>query len=539
MWTLIIMSVAALLWLLQVTLMAEMPSPQSSWLYQVALGASALSAVLLAQRAIKLILKQPGAHPQGVTSDLLRAVLTITLYLVTGMMYMRWGLGWDISSVLATSAMMSVIIGLALQPTLGHLFSGVSIEIERPLKVGDYVRRDELEGEVISLNWRSVYLRTDRGSTLVLPNSEFTSRLLEVIPRQQAFRHQVMFNMASDVTPGLVIRVAMQVLRSDLPGVCNSPSPSVLLAGHDPVTGTLRYVARMYTQNFLDRSSMGSAFLERLWYVMSREGLALLTPPASVWTGQDDMVPVTRRAVHATTTGTSAFDLLCHLLPTMDSAGIQILLDASTTMQYGPKEAIDTHTASLVLQGRLHESMHAPDPSQVATLHDLVSKLPLTLPSVEARQLGSAHYQTLLAQGSLALGPLARNVIDRIATLTDDPYLAYRAFAQALPLEQQDDFLAQAPQEAHRTLSIGDWLGWPHALGLNRPSKPCHALQCCTMLTWPDTALRSAMRLLSAPQRQLLVQALNLRQPEAAHIDKALWDQWLQGHPHGLSEHLG
>ena len=128
-----------------------------------------LAGVLVLQRLLQHVVRER-QQDRPATSDLLHAVLRIALYLVALMLYLRFGLHLDISSVLATSAMMSVVIGLALQPTLGHLFAGVSMEIERPLKVGDFVRRDDqLEGQVTSLNWRSVYLRTERGSTLVKP----------------------------------------------------------------------------------------------------------------------------------------------------------------------------------------------------------------------------------------------------------------------------------------------------------------------------------------------------------------------------------
>ncbi|MFX8933983.1 hypothetical protein ABTN02_20215, partial [Acinetobacter baumannii] len=83
------------------------------------------------------------------------------------------------------------------------------------------------------------------------------------------YRHQVSFHLPSDVPPDRVIHIAQQVVRSDLHGVCRHPVASVVVVGNDPISGTLRYVARLYTLQFLDRSSMASAFLERLWYALS------------------------------------------------------------------------------------------------------------------------------------------------------------------------------------------------------------------------------------------------------------------------------
>ena len=173
MWTLIVMALAALLWLVVITVGqgAESLSDEFSLTATrlVAMGITALAVAQLLQRLLSytLLSKKPERGPAS--SDLVRSVLNATLYLVVGVLFLRYGLGQDVTSVLATSAIVTVIMGLALQPTLGHLFSGVSIEIERPFRVGDFVRRDDLEGRVISLSWRSVSIETDRGTTIVIP----------------------------------------------------------------------------------------------------------------------------------------------------------------------------------------------------------------------------------------------------------------------------------------------------------------------------------------------------------------------------------
>lgn len=71
-------------------------------------------------------------------------------------LYVHFGLGFDITALLATSAALSLVVGLALQATLGNLFAGISIELERMVRVGDYVRRRTLAGRVVSLGWRSI-----------------------------------------------------------------------------------------------------------------------------------------------------------------------------------------------------------------------------------------------------------------------------------------------------------------------------------------------------------------------------------------------
>jgi hypothetical protein len=561
MWTLIVIALVALLWLLQVTLGTDagnISSLNAKLLSNVTLGFSVLAVVLVLQRLLKHLLLKPGRAGSSATSDLLQAVMTVTLYLIAAMLYLRFGLGQDVSSVLATSAMLSVIVGLALQPTLGHLFAGVSIEIERPLRVGDFVRREELEGQVVSLSWRSVYLRTERGSIIVLPNSEFTSRLLEVIPAEQPFRHQVNFSMASDHPPGQVIRVAMQVLRSDLPGICTTPGSSVVVVGNDAVTGTLRYAARLYTLQFLDRGTMSSAFLERLWYALSREGMAMLTPPSIWWPSAEGSsevpclaresgaerpmpsVPVVRGAdselaeayeysanTHTPHVGTV---MLEQALACVGSGLQQTLAASARTLRYGRFERCDSAAVALVSQGRLSEDRPLDGAQAEAAFLGLMAELERTPNIAGVSRLNQDVYQRLLHEGSLALGPLAGNLCQRIAALTADPCLAYRAFAESISQqEQRAQFLANTPAHPTRTLREGDWLGWAYMFGLESEIKSCRASQGCTLLVWSPGMLRAALSTASHAELAALVQMLREQAPGCETLNVQRLQTWLQG----------
>ena len=539
MWTLVFTAAAALFWLLQVTIGPDLElqhEAEARWLWHAAQGLSVLAIVQVLRSLLGHLLITSWRTRGSATSDLLRSVATITLYLVALMLYLRFGLGQDISSVLATSALVSVIIGLALQPTLGHLFAGVSIEIEHPLNPGDYVRREDLEGQVVSLSWRSVYLRTDRSSTLVFPNSEFTSRTLEIIRRDQPFRHQLSFNVAADHPPGQVIRVAMRVLRSDLPGVCASPAPSVILQGNDPLTGTMRYAARMYTLRYLDRSSIGSAFLERLWYALSREGVSLLPPPTE-WQAvpghetEDGarLIPDPRAALdrfRPAPRGTRPPAPDSTVLPALAPQIRARLLATTSLLRYAAEERCDPFLAGVLLDGRLREE-RAPDPQRVeAALRALLAEVARLLRGAGRSgsapgqlQLSHEVFQTLLAHASRALGPMARNLCEQIATLTEDPFLAYRAFAQSIPQpEQRQRFLANAPAQPSVVLHAGDLFGWANVLGLEAEPPVLRVTQGCSMLCWREEALCAALREVGAEQQQDLVSWLVRLAPGCEHL---------------------
>ena len=73
--------------------------------------------------------------------------------------------------VMATTAVGAVVIGLALQDTLGNLFAGLAIQIEKPFRVGDWVTIGGQDGMVSEITWRATKMRTKAGNFVVVPNS--------------------------------------------------------------------------------------------------------------------------------------------------------------------------------------------------------------------------------------------------------------------------------------------------------------------------------------------------------------------------------
>src|SRR5918994_1264807 len=73
--------------------------------------------------------------------------------------------------LLTTSAVGAVVVGFALQDTLGNAFAGLAIQSERPFNVGHWIRVGEFEGRVAEVTWRATKLRTKSGNFIVVPNN--------------------------------------------------------------------------------------------------------------------------------------------------------------------------------------------------------------------------------------------------------------------------------------------------------------------------------------------------------------------------------
>ena len=77
-----------------------------------------------------------------------------------------------IGGVLATSGVIAIVLGLALQSTLSDVFSGIAVGLERPYKPGDLLWVEgNIEGHVVQLNWRSTQIATEHDNIAIVPNS--------------------------------------------------------------------------------------------------------------------------------------------------------------------------------------------------------------------------------------------------------------------------------------------------------------------------------------------------------------------------------
>ena len=81
-------------------------------------------------------------------------------------------LALPIGGLLATSGVLAIVLGLALQNTLADVFAGIAFGIEAPFNVGDRISLgDKTEGTVVQMNWRSIRILTDGDDVAIVPNS--------------------------------------------------------------------------------------------------------------------------------------------------------------------------------------------------------------------------------------------------------------------------------------------------------------------------------------------------------------------------------
>ena len=130
-----------------------------------------------------LIKKQSGDSEQDFDKHTVQAIgklVRISVF-ITGGLIMLQTLGYSISGILAFGGVGGIAIGFAAKDLLANFFGGLMIYLDRPFKVGDWIRSDDksIEGTVENIGWRLTRIRTFDKRPLYVPNSIFNNITVE------------------------------------------------------------------------------------------------------------------------------------------------------------------------------------------------------------------------------------------------------------------------------------------------------------------------------------------------------------------------
>ena len=178
--------------------------------------------------------------------------------------------------LLTTSAVGAVVVGFALQDTLGNAFAGLAIQSEKPFKIGDWIRVSEFEGRVTEVTWRATKLRTKMGNFVVVPNNEISKHAI-VNYSEPAIPTRLELDVGASYlsTPGDVKTAIMEAL-GQVPRVLKAPAPGALLQAFDDsaITYRVRFWIEDYEYDDEARDEVRSA----IFYAFARRGIEIPWP---------------------------------------------------------------------------------------------------------------------------------------------------------------------------------------------------------------------------------------------------------------------
>jgi small-conductance mechanosensitive channel/CRP-like cAMP-binding protein len=178
--------------------------------------------------------------------------------------------------LLTTSAVSAVVLGFALQDTLGNAFAGLAIQSEKPFHVGHWIRVSDFEGRVAEVTWRATKLRTKSGNFVVLPNNivskEAITNYSEPTP---SMRLEVEVGASYLASPGAV-KAAIGEALSNSPRALKTPAPEVLLVAFD--SSAMTYRARFWIDDFDRDEAARDEVRTNIYYAFARHGIEIPWP---------------------------------------------------------------------------------------------------------------------------------------------------------------------------------------------------------------------------------------------------------------------
>jgi small-conductance mechanosensitive channel len=198
---------------------------------------------------------------------------TLLFFLIFSFIFPNANLG----ALFTTSAIFGVILGLALQDTLGNFFAGISLQADRPFQVGDVVSVGDQKhtGVIEEISWRAIKIRTFQNHVVLINNSTAAKEPIEVCPRDNLNARLVFFNTLYTDSPAKTIHIVREAVR-EADNVSQKITPIVRIKnlGDNGVDYEVKY----WLEDYAKYNDTDALVRQRIWYAFKRNGLNFAFP---------------------------------------------------------------------------------------------------------------------------------------------------------------------------------------------------------------------------------------------------------------------
>ena len=391
-------------------------------------------------------------------SDLLRLLVSAVLYGVAAMVVLRFGFKEDLLAVVTASAIVTAVVGFALQDTLANLFAGVALQVEQPFRHGDIVRVGDVTGTVEALTWRSISLRTFDNSLLVIPNNQISNDAVEVFHAGSLIESQVTFPAPISTPPQKVIEIVNEAIRT-IPNVSAEKYPYTRILAFDNASlrASVIYETTYYLEDYSEVEDTDGTVRKWIWYTLLRDGIEMI----------DTTLPAFRSEPPLPSLARDYDELLAsnRILKALSAEERGFLAGNVTRLAFASGEPVvlkggdSRYSMYIVSQGRLR--------AQLTTATEIPAEL-LETTGQKFDGNGSAvlsrwdpdELEDVTRELAHYIGPIARLFVKQAAGKTIDPYRLYRMLAQEIANpDHRAAFLENAPALPVAVLEPGDFFG--------------------------------------------------------------------------------
>jgi small-conductance mechanosensitive channel len=212
---------------------------------------------------------------------LIKDVAVIVLYIIGISMIAKFHFNTDLNVVLASSAVVTVVIGFALQDILGDLFAGLVLNMEESIGIGDWIRAGDIEGKIEQLRWRSIKIRTIDNTLVLIPNRIASKEEVIRFGRStEAFALRLQIGVSYKCSPDFVISVILRVVDSVSP-ILKKPAPAVMVKSYDDFA--VVYEIKFWLNDYSVKDPVKSEIRRKCWYAFKRNDIQIPFPIRDIY----------------------------------------------------------------------------------------------------------------------------------------------------------------------------------------------------------------------------------------------------------------
>src|SRR5205085_1119649 len=201
---------------------------------------------------------------------LLRNIFTLLTFTALFVIIFKWEYPEiQLGPLFTTSAIFGVIIGLALQDTLGNFFSGISLHADRPFQVGDVIALgpQKITGVVEGITWRAIKLRTFGNNIALVSNSVAAKEAIEVFPRDNLNARLVYFSTLYTDSPAKTIHIVREAVR-EAENVSPKLTPVVRIRGLGD--SAIDWECKYWPDDYAKYNDTDALVRQLIWYALRR-----------------------------------------------------------------------------------------------------------------------------------------------------------------------------------------------------------------------------------------------------------------------------
>lgn len=224
-------------------------------------------------------------HLETGIPGLTKALVRGTIYLIGLLIFMNT-LGISITPILTALGVGGLAVGLALRDSLANLFAVIHILVEKPLRVGDFIKLESgQEGYVVDIGWRTTRIRMLPNNMIVVPNTKLAESIVTnyYLPEtRMSVLIPISVSYGSDLSKveSVLVDEATRAV-GEVPGLLAEPAPFVrFIPGFGE--SSLDFTLIVQVHEFVDQYLVQHELRKRIFARFQKEAVEIPVPQREI-----------------------------------------------------------------------------------------------------------------------------------------------------------------------------------------------------------------------------------------------------------------